>query len=101
MLLLPALNDLIDITTTRAAATQNHPHLPIYLLLVEMSLISALLVGYVMCANKVRSWFYILTLSATMSFTLYVILALEFQRSGLIRVDAADRTLADLRKSMR
>ncbi len=58
-------------------------------------------VGYVMCANKVRSWFYILTISATMSFTLYVILDLEFPRSGLIRVDEADRALTDLRKSMR
>jgi hypothetical protein len=35
-----------------------------------------------------------------MSLTFYVVLDLEFPRLGLIRVDAADQVLIDLRKSM-
>ena len=46
MLLLPALNEMIDITTTREMATQNHPPLAVFLLLGGLSLVGALLVGY-------------------------------------------------------
>jgi hypothetical protein len=41
-----------------------------------------------------------LVVAATMSLTFYVVLDLEFPRLGLIRVDAADQVLIDLRKSM-
>jgi len=100
MLLIPALNEMIDITTTRAVATRNHPPRVILLLLAGLSLISALLAGYAMSGTKVRSWLYMVILAATMSLTLYVILDLEFPRLGLIRIDAADQTLIELRKSM-
>ena len=39
MLLLPALNEMIDITTTRLMATRNHPPLVIYLMLAGISLV--------------------------------------------------------------
>jgi hypothetical protein len=91
---------MIDITTTRAVATQNHPPRVIFLLLAGLCLLSALLAGYVMSGSKVRSWFYVVIFAATLSLTFYVILDLEFPRSGLIRIDEADQTLIDLRKSM-
>ena len=100
MLLLPALNEMIDITTTRAMATQNHPPLVIFLLLGGLSLVGALLVGYGTSANKDRSWFHTVVFAAILSLTVYVIVDLEFPRLGLIRVDAADQVLIDLRKSM-
>jgi hypothetical protein len=100
MLLLPALNAMIDITTTRAVALQDHPPRIIFLLLGALSLVSALLMGYVMCGTKVRSWFYTLLVATTMSLTLYVILDLEYPRFGLIRIDAADQILMDLHQGM-
>lgn len=100
MLLLPALNELIDITTTRAMATQNHPPLVIYLLLSGLSLVGALLVGYGTSANKDRSWLHTVIFAAILSLTVYVIVDLEFPRLGLIRVDAADQVFIELRKSM-
>jgi hypothetical protein len=39
--------------------------------------------------------------AVTMSLTLYVILDLEFPRLGMIRIEAADQTLIELRKSMK
>jgi hypothetical protein len=99
-LLLPALNQMFDIATTRTMATHNHPPTIIFCLLAGLSLLSALLIGYVMCNTSKRSWFYLLLVSATMSTTFYVILDLEYPRLGLIRVDAADQVLMDLRKSM-
>jgi hypothetical protein len=99
-LVIPALNQMIDITTTRAVARQNHPPTVIYLLLAGLSLLSALLAGYVMSDTKVRSWFYMLIISGTISLTFYVIIDLEFPRLGLIHIDAADQTLVDLKSSM-
>ena len=100
-LLLPAMNEMFDITTTRLAATQDHPPAVIFALLAGLSLLSSLLTGYVTCNTIVRSWFYIVLVSATMSVTFYVILDLEFPRLGLIRIDAADQALSDLRGSMK
>jgi len=101
MLLLPALNEMIDITTTRFNATRNHPPLVIYLLLCGLSLVGALLVGYGTSTNKKRGWLHTTVFAAILSLTVYVIVDLEFPRLGLIRVDAADQVLVELRQSMR
>ncbi len=99
-LLLPALNDMIDITTTRATATKNHPPIIVFLLLAGLSLIGAMLVGYDMSPNRERSWFHAISFAAVISLASYVIVDLEFPRLGLIRVDRADQVLVDLRKSL-
>ena len=100
MLLLPALNEMIDITTTTLMATQNHPPLVVFLLLCGLSLVGALLVGYGTATNKDRNWFHTVVFAVFLSLTVYVIVDIEFPRLGLIRVDAADQVLRDLRKSM-
>jgi len=100
MLLLPALNEMIDITTTRVMAAQNHPPVVVFLLLCGLSLVGALLVGYGTATNQDRNWFHTVVFAAFLALTVYVILDIEFPRLGLIRVDAADQVLRDLRKSM-
>jgi hypothetical protein len=101
MLVLPALNDMIDITTTRETATRDHPPAVIYLLLAGLSLVGSLLMGYGMSENKRQSWLHTVAFAIVLSLTVYVIVDLEFPRVGLIRIDAADRVLLELRKSMR
>jgi hypothetical protein len=101
MLLLPAINEMFDVTTSRTAAMQNHPPRVIFFLLAALGLISALLAGYVMSGTVVRSWFYMLLFAATISATFFVIVDLEFPRFGLIRVDEADKVLSDLRTLVR
>jgi hypothetical protein len=98
---LSALNDMIDITTTVVAATQNHPPPVVFALLAGLNLISALLVGYATSQTKSRTWFHVLILATTVSLTFYVIIDLEFPRLGLIRIDKADQLLIDLRSTMR
>jgi hypothetical protein len=100
MLLLPALNEMIDITTTRQMATQNHPPMAIFILLAGLSLVGALLVGYDTSGKKHGRWFHTVVFAAFLSLTVYVIVDIEFPRLGLIRVDAADQVLQDLRQSM-
>lgn len=100
MLLLPALNEMIDITATRETATRNHPPIAVFMLLCGASLMGALLVGYGTSPNKTRGWFHTLIFALILSLTVYVIADLEFPRLGLIRIDAADEMLANLRKGM-
>lgn len=100
MLLLPALNEMIDITTTRFVATQNHPPIAIFLLLTGLSLIGALLVGYEMAANHRRSWLHHLAFAAILSLSVYIIIDMEFPRFGMIRIHSADQVLLDLQQQM-
>ncbi|TCO81768.1 uncharacterized protein DUF4239 [Plasticicumulans lactativorans] len=100
ILLLPALNEMFDITTTRWAATRNHPPIPIFVLLAGLSCIAALLVGYDMAASRKRSLLHSLAFATILSLSLYVILDLEFPRLGMIRIDAADQLLLDMLEGM-
>jgi len=101
MLVLPALNQMIDITTTRTMATQMHPPMIIFVMLAALALASAILAGYGMAASQTRSWVHILAFAAIMAVTVYIIVDLEHPRLGLIRVDAFDQVLVDLRNSMK
>ena len=100
LLVLSSLNDMIDITTTRVMATRNHPPLVVFLLLGGLGFVGALLVGYDTSINADRNWLHAVIFAAILSLTVYVIVDLELPRLGLIRVNAADQVLVDLRKSM-
>jgi len=101
MLLLPAVNAMIDITTTRSMAMQIHPPTIIFAMLFGLALTTSLLVGYGMAGSKSRSWLHMLGLAFTMAAAVYIILDIEYPRFGLIRVDAFDQALVDLRESMK
>lgn len=100
MLVLPALNEMFDIATMRTLAMKFHPPLIIYVMLFALALVSALLAGYGMAGGRSRNWVHMVGLAAVMAFAVYVIIDLEFPRLGLIRVDAFDQALVDLRKTM-
>lgn len=99
-LLLPALNAMIYITTTRTMATLMHPPAVVFVMLFGLALAASLLAGYGMIGSRMRSWFHMLGFALVMAFAVYVILDLEYPRLGLIRVDAFDQALVDLRASM-
>ncbi len=100
MLLLPALNAMIDITTTRTMAVQLHPPIVVFIMLFGLALAGALLAGYGMASPASRSWLHMFAFATAMAIAVYVILDLEYPRLGLIRVDAFDQALVDLRNSM-
>ena len=100
MLLLPALNQMIDITTTRTMATQMHPPGVIFAMLFLLALAGSLLAGYGMASSTRRNWIHLLGFAVTLAIAVYIILDLEYPRLGLIRVDRFDQVLVDLRQSM-
>jgi len=101
-LVIPALNDMIDITTTRKVAMFTRLPGLILGLLIAISLISALLAGYTMSKRRkgVRSWFHMVLYAVVVTMTMYVVLDLEYPRAGLIRLDEIDRAMVELRDSM-
>ena len=101
MLLLPALNAMIDISTTRTRASYVHPPMIIFAMLMALGMAAALLAGHGMSAAKTRSWTHVVAFAAAVAASLYVILEIEYPRLGLIRVDSFDEALVDLRQLMK
>ena len=99
-LLLPALNNMIDITTTRTMALQQHPPRIIYVLLFALGLICSVLAGYRMSTGQHRSWLHILGFTVITVTVVYVMLDAEYPRAGLIRLESADQALLEVRAHM-
>jgi hypothetical protein len=100
-LLLPALNNMIDIFTTRTMALRVHPPAIVYMLLFGLSLICALLAGYRMSIGQRRSWLHMLGFTFITAIIVYVILDIEYPRTGLIRLEAPDQVLLNIRERMK
>ncbi len=98
-LLLPALNNMIDITATRQNAFNMHPPAIVYLLLFVLSCCCAFIAGYGM-SGSTRNWLYIVAFAFVVTLTIYATLEIEYPRRGLIRLTQTDRALVNLRNSM-
>jgi len=96
----PALNNMIDITTTRWMALQVHPPRIIYALLFGLGLICSLLGGYRLSSGQHRSWLHILGFTVITVIVVYVVLDIEYPRVGLIRLEVADQLLVRVREGM-
>jgi hypothetical protein len=99
-LILPALNEMFDIVTTRTNAMRIHPPLVIWAMLALLSLMGALLAGYAMAEAKTRGWLHVVSFALVLALTVYVIVDIEYPRLGLIRMDDTDQLMVDLRQSM-
>ncbi len=99
-LLLPALNDMFDVTTSRTIAL--HTHLPplIFGLSIIVALLSGLLAGYDMAKRKQRSWLHAVLYAVVIAVTVFTFLDLDYPRFGVIRLTSADRALIQLRDSI-
>jgi len=100
-LLLPALNDMIDVTTSRTVALYTHIPSLIFSLLMLVALLSGLVAGYAMAKRRSRSWLHMIVYALVIAVTIYAVLDLDDPRSGLVRLDAADHALLQLRDSIR
>ncbi|MEY2853119.1 MAG: hypothetical protein RL030_251 [Pseudomonadota bacterium] len=97
---LPPVNEMFDIASTRILATQQHPPRAIYLMLAMLVLVSAFLAGFSQASSTRQSLLHVIGFAAVTSIAIYLIIDMEFPRRGLIRVDSFDKALYDLRASM-
>jgi hypothetical protein len=100
LMLVPALNQMIDITTTREAVTRAHPPTIIYLLLFVVAMIGALIAGYGIGTHARRSVPHMVAYALVTAFSVWVILELEFPRRGLVQLDPTDQLLHEVRAGM-
>src|SRR5262245_46851137 len=80
VLLLPALNAMIDITTTRTMALQTHPPRVVFVMLFGLALAASLLAGYGMTGSKTRARFHMVGFALVMAAAIFVILDIEYPR---------------------
>ncbi len=100
MLVLPALNTMIDITTTRLMATRTHQPAIVFIMLEILTMVCAFMAGFAMAGSRSRNWIHMVAFAMLMSLIMYIIMDLEYPRLGLIRVDSFDEVLMELRRSM-
>jgi hypothetical protein len=81
-------------------ALQNHPPSIVYVLLFILALICSLLAGYRMAVVQHRSWLHILSFALITVVVIYVIIDVEYPRTGLIRLHSFDQALVDVRAEM-
>ncbi|HLX54126.1 MAG TPA: hypothetical protein VKR58_09300 [Aquella sp.] len=99
-LVMPSFNEMFDITTTREMAQQNHPPTIIYIMLILLSLFSAILVGYDLPRSNRRNLMYMLSYALIISLVLCVIIDLETPRYGFINVHNLDKIFLDMSQTM-
>lgn len=100
-LVVSSLNEMFDLATTRIAETRIHPPGIVYWMLVAFALAAALLAGYQSAGEKDYDWVHKLGFAAIIALTVYVILDIEHPRFGLVRLDAIDQVLVEVRAGMR
>lgn len=94
-LLLPALNEMFDITTARTIAIDTHLPGLVFSLLVLVALSSGVVAGYAMAKRRKRSWLHMFLYAACIAITVYTVTDLDYPRSGLVRLSSADKALQD------
>ena len=99
-LVVSALNETIDMTTTRAVARETHPPGIIIVLLAVLPLVCALVAATEWAAPRAVGCT-CMAFAAMLAVTIYVILELEYPRVGFIRLDRVDQVLVDLRNQMK
>ncbi len=99
-LFLQALNEAFDVADSRLAVTSFHPPVMVYVLLVGMGCLAALVAGWGLGASR-STRFHRVVFAGAVSCVVYVTMDLELPRSGLVRVDATDGLLRNLRASWR
>ncbi len=101
LLVLPALNEMIDITTTRTMAARTHAPTIILALLVMLAVVAGMISGFAMSPQAKRSTFHMLLFSLVVAGSIYVVLDLEYPRAGLINLTSMDQALHALRETMK
>ncbi len=100
MLFLPALNSMIDLTTSGTMMAKNHLPWVIRALLVLAPLLCAFMAGIESAPRAQRVWMPAILFALMLSLTVYVVLDLDYPRVGLIRINPVDEALMELRAGM-
>jgi hypothetical protein len=99
ILLVPAVNQMIEIASAKAIAVQTHLPELVFEFLIAAALLSGLVAGFGMARGH-RNWLSVFTYASIVALTVYVMIDMEYPRAGLIRIGAADLAMTTLRDSI-
>jgi hypothetical protein len=97
---IPAMNDMFDMATTRMMAMEVHQPVLLYAIMLVLMLIASFISGIAMAPNPRVSAVHAVVFALTLALTTWLTLDLEFPRRGVLRIDKYDHVLTDLRADM-
>lgn len=98
--MIPALNDMIDIVTTRQQQLYAMVPETIVLMLFVLTIASAFLAGYTNKKGKM-DWPVVVGFAILSAFVIFITLDLDRSRTGLIRLDLPQQAMIDLRENLK
>ena len=102
IVVVPALNQMIDVTTARASAARTHTPILIFSFLLILGLVCSLLAGYVLGYTKTSNVrLHLFAFAVVVTLTIYMIFDLDYPRFGFIQLDFADQAIIDLLAGMK
>lgn len=97
MQMVPALNEMIDITNTRWRMNMNKVPEPVLYLLLILICICAFELGYTMSAKKRTDWLGIMGVVLLVCTVVHLIMDLDRSRRGVITLEEMNQSIVDLR----
>ena len=97
--MVPALNAMIDIVTTREAGRKNLVPRLILIILTLLTWMSSFLAGYGSKGDE-RSKVLVITFALMTTLALYLVIELDRPRQGLINLNSTEKLLIDMRVNM-
>ena len=99
-LMIPALNEMIDVVTSRDSARLARVPDPIFWLLIILTLLGSLIIGYSKKEKK-NDWIVLSIYSLMTVITIYTIIDLDRPRQGIIKTDTAHQKIIELKNLFR
>ncbi len=99
--MIPALNQMIDVTTVREASLRAKVPDIIILLLFSISIACGFLAGFEIPVSKRINWITVLSFSILTVLVIYVIMDLDQPRSGFINLNSNQQAMKDLQQLIR
>ena len=93
MLLLEAMNTMLDAATSRGVAARTHLPTEIFVLLVAITALASFLAGRAMASHPGKLTLHRFALALVFASVLAVLIDLEHPRSGLIQLGASDQAM--------
>jgi hypothetical protein len=96
----PAMNDMFDLATTRTMAMEVHQPPLLYGFLLLLMFVAAFVAGISMAPRERISRIYAGVFAATLATTIWITVDLEYPRRGVLRITSQDRAITTLRAEM-
>jgi len=73
----------------------------VFVLLICVSLLSGVLAGFAMSKRRRRSWLHLVLYAFVVAISIFILIDLEYPRTGHVQLQAVDKALVELLDSIR